>query len=61
MTDADNADELALLANTPVQTELLLYSLKQQQEALASTWTQIKQFMCFKQKRSIYTLSGKPL
>ena len=29
MTDADNADDQALLANTPAQAESLLHSLKQ--------------------------------
>ena len=31
------------------------------QEILASTETQIKQFMCFKQEETISTLSGRPL
>ena len=29
MIDADYADDLALLANTPTQTDSLLYNLKQ--------------------------------
>ena len=29
MTDADSADDQALLANTPTQSESLLYSLEQ--------------------------------
>ena len=28
ITDADNADDLALLANTPIQVESLLHSLE---------------------------------
>ena len=35
--DADYADYLVLLANTPVQAEYLLYSLERQQEALVFT------------------------
>ena len=29
MTEADNADDLALFANTPAQTEFMLQSLEQ--------------------------------
>ena len=44
MTDADNADDLALHTNTPAQAKFLLYSLEQ--AALTSMWTQIKQRLC---------------
>ena len=62
MTDADYADDLALLANTPAQAESLLHSLKQ---ALGGTGLNINPnttvFICFKHKWDISTLSGKPL
>ena len=36
MTDADNADDLALLANTPAQCKSLLHSLLQAAESIVS-------------------------
>ena len=48
MTDADYADDLVLPANTLAQAESLQHSLEQ--ETLASTGTQTKQYMCFKRK-----------
>ena len=38
MTDADYADDLALLANEPVQTEPYSIAYCKQQEALVSIW-----------------------
>ena len=50
ITDADYADDLVLLANTPVQAKLLLHSLKQ-----------VVGGMCFKWEGGISTLSGRLL
>ena len=44
MTDTDYADDLAFFTNTPA---LCCFALSKHQEALASTWTQNKHFMCF--------------
>ena len=43
MTDADYVDDLALLTNTPAQAKSQVLGKSKQQEALVSTWTQIKQ------------------
>ena len=53
MTDADDADDLALLTNTRAQTESYCIAYCKQREALASMWTE---YMCFKLKGVIYTL-----
>ena len=61
MTDADYADDLALLANKSVQTEYLLDSLKQAARCFVLYVNADKtEFICFK-KGVIFTLSGKPL
>ena len=60
--DANYIDDLALLINRPAQAESLLYSLEQ---AAGSTDLYMNvnktEFMCFKQKGAISTLSDKPL
>ena len=58
ITDADNADDIALLANTPAQTESLLHSLEQAASGLglhanAGTY--------FNQRGDISTLKDSPL
>ena len=62
MTDADNADNLALLTNTPAQAESLLHSLEQ---AVIDIGLYVEanktEYMCFKQKGVISTQRGKPL
>ena len=62
MIDADYADDLALLSNIPAQAEYLLHGLKQ---AARDTDFYVNinntEYLCFKQKGAIYTLSGKPL
>ena len=62
ITDADYADDIALLANTPNQAETLLHSLKR---AAAGTglyvYAQKTEFMCFNQKGDISTLDGTSL
>ena len=50
ITDADYADDIALLANTPTQAESLMPAWSRQQEALVSTWMQTKWSTCFNQE-----------
>ena len=43
ITDVDDADDSAPLANTPAQAKSKLHiAWRRQQDALASTWTQTK-------------------
>ena len=62
ITDADYADDIALLANTPNQAETLLHSLER---AAAGTRLHVNahktEFMCFNQKGDISTLDGTSL
>ena len=60
MTDADYVDDLALLANMPAQEEYLLHSLEQ---AVGGLYVNANKTVCicFRQKGTISTLSGKPL
>ena len=53
ITDADYADDIAILANTPDQAETLLHSLER---AAASI-----EYMCYNQTGDISTLEGTPL
>ena len=41
-----HANDIVLLVNTPIQAKFMWHGLEQQ--ALASTWTQTKQYICFK-------------
>ena len=50
MTDANYADDHALLTDTLTQTKSQLHSLKQ-----------MKDYTSFKQKETVYTQSSKPL
>ena len=50
ITDADYADDIVLLADTPTQAESLLHSLEQ--AVLASTWMQAKQSTCVLNKET---------
>ena len=62
MTDADYADDLALLKNTPVQNESLLNSLEQTVECIGFYVNAYNtEYISFKQKTAIYTLNGKLL
>ena len=62
MADTDYADYLALLANKPAHIESLLHSLAQAAKGIGfSVYTNKREQMCFKQKRTISTLSGIPL
>ena len=62
ITDADYADNIALLANTPNQAETLLHSLEQ---AAAGIGLHVKahkiEYMCDNQTGDIFTLNGTSL
>ena len=62
ITDADYADDLALLANTPNQAETLLHSLER---AAAGSGLHVNanktEYMCYNQTGNIATLDGAPL
>ena len=62
ITDADYADDIAILANTPNQAETLLDSLEQ---AAASIGLHVNahktEYMCYNQTGDISTLDGTPL
>ena len=60
--DADNADDLTLLAYRLVQIKFLLYSLEQTARGIGLCMNSDKtEFMCFKQDGTISTLNDKPL
>ena len=62
ITDADYADDIALLANTSAQAETLLHSLEQ---AAADIGHQVNaqkmEYMCFNQRGDISTLNSSSL
>ena len=62
ITDADYADDLGLLENTPAQTESLLHNLER---AAGSMGLQVDadttDFMCFNQRVDIFPLNGRTL
>ena len=62
ITDADYADNIAILANTPDQAETLLHSLER---AAAGIGLYVKahktEYMCYNQTGDISTLEGTPL
>ena len=61
ISDADYADDIAILANTPDQAETLLHSLER---AAASIGLYVKahktEYMCYNQTGDISTLEGTP-
>ena len=62
ITDADYADDIALLANTPNQAETLLHSLERAAAGIGlHVNAQKTEFMCFSQKGDISTLDGTSL
>ena len=62
ITDADYADELALLANTPNQAETLLYSLERAAAGIGLHVNAHKtEYMCYNQMGNITTLDGASL
>ena len=62
ITDADYADDIALLANTPNQAETLLHSLERASKGIGLHVNAHKtEYMCFNQKGDISTLDGTSL
>ena len=62
ITDADYADDIAILANTPNQAETLLHSLERAATGIGLYVNAHKpEYMCFNQTGDISTLDGTPL
>ena len=62
ITDADYADDIAILANTPNQAETQLHSLKQAAAGIGLHVNAHKtEYICFNQTGDISTLDGTPL
>ena len=61
ITDADYADDLALLVNTSTQAESLLHSPEQAVRGISLCMNSDKtEFMCFNQNGAISSLNDKP-
>ena len=59
ITDADYADDIALLANAPAQAETLLHSLERAAAGIGLHVNAYKmEYMCFNQRGDISTLNG---
>ena len=62
ITDADYADDIAILANTPNQAETILHSLEQAAAGIGLHINAHKtEYMCFNQTGNISTLDGTSL
>ena len=62
ITDADYADDIAILENTPNQAETLLHSLELAAAGISLHVNAHKtEYMCFNQTGDIYTLEGTSL
>ena len=62
ITDADYADDIALLANAPAQAETLLHSLEQAAAGIGLHVNAHKtEYMCFNQTGNISTLNDSSL
>ena len=62
ITDADYADDIAILANAPAQAETLLHSLERDAAAIGlHVNAQKTEYMCFNQTSDISTLGGSSL
>ena len=62
ITDADYTDDMALLANTPVQAESGQHSLEMAAGSIGLHVNADKtEYMCFNQTRDISTLTGSSL
>ena len=62
ITDADYADDIAILANTPNQAETLLHSLERAAAGIGLYVNAHKtEYMCYDQMGDISTLDGTPL
>ena len=58
ITDADYADDVAILANTPTQAETLLHSLEQAATGIGLQVNAHKiEYVCFNQTGDIFTLA----
>ena len=62
ITDADYADDIAILANAPTQAETLLHSLERAAAGIGLHVSASKtEYMCFNQRGDISTLNGSSL
>ena len=62
ITDADYADNIAILANTPNQAEILLHSLERDTAGIGLHVNAHKtEYMCYNETGDISTLDGTPL
>ena len=62
ITDADHADHIALIANTPAPVDSILHSLEQAEGGIGlSVKADKTEYMCFNQRGYISTLKGGPL
>ena len=62
ITNADDADDIVLLVNTPAQVESLLHSLKRAADGISLHVNAYKTvYTCFNQRDDISTLKGWPL
>ena len=62
ITDADNPDDIAILANTPDQAETQLHSLERAAASIGLNVNAHKtEYMCYNQTGDISTLDGTPL
>ena len=62
ITDADYADDIALLANAPAQAKTLLHSLERAATGIGlHVNAHKKEYMCFNQTSDIFTLNGSTL
>ena len=60
--DADYADDIVLLANTPAQAESLLHSVERAAGGIGLHVNEDKtEYMCFNQRGDTYTLHGGSL
>ena len=57
--DTDYADDIALLANSPAQTESLLHSMEQAGGIGLHDNADKKEYMCFNQRGNISTLKDE--
>ena len=62
ITDVDNADDIALLANAPAQAETLLHSLELAAAGIGfHINAHMTEYNCFNQRGNISTLNGNSL
>ena len=62
ITDTDYADDIALLANTPAQSESLLHSLERAAAGIGLYVNVDKtEYMCFNRRGDISTLNGSSM